>query len=86
MFEIAVIRGVESNDNRHLLAERKPGSAFAVAFARGDLSLFSKRLKNLAKIVHVAKQFRKVHLSILSIFASLSETVERILFCAYMAQ
>jgi hypothetical protein len=31
-------------------------------------------LKNLAKIIHVAKQFGKVHLSILSSFAFLPET------------
>ena len=86
MFEISVIRGVEGDDDGHLLAERKSRRPLAVAFARFDQSRPPQGLENLAKIVHVAKQFRKVHLSVLSIFASLPETVERILFCANMTQ
>jgi hypothetical protein len=86
MFEIAVIRGVESDDDGHLLAQGKSSRPSASAYPRFELPHFTQRLENLAKIVHFAKQCRKVHFCILSIFASLSETIERILFCADGAQ
>jgi hypothetical protein len=61
MFEIAVIRGMESNHDRHPLGERKRCRSLTMAFARRYLFLLPKRFKYLAKIVNIAIQFRKIH-------------------------
>ena len=61
MLEIAVARAVKGDDNRHSFAEREPRFASAVTPTITDLSLTPKGLKFLTKVIHVAKQFRKIH-------------------------
>ena len=61
MFEIAEVRRMKGDDNRHSFAERKPLSSLAAASIQSDLSLATNGLKLLAKVVHIAEHFRKIH-------------------------
>ena len=61
MFEIAVARRMKGDDDRHSFAERKLLPSLAMASIQSDLSLPPNGFKLLAKVVHIAKQFRKIH-------------------------
>jgi hypothetical protein len=61
MLEIAVPRVVKGDDNRHSFAERKPRFALATTPTITDLPLTPKGFKSPTKVIHVAKQFRKIH-------------------------
>lgn len=61
MFEIAVARRMKGDDDRHSFAERKLLPSLATASIQSDLSLTPNRLKFPAKVVHIAKQFCKIH-------------------------
>ena len=61
MLEITVARGVEGDDNRHSLTERKLRLTAAKALALSNLSLVPKGFELLAKVIHVAEQSRKIH-------------------------
>ena len=61
MFEIAVARTVKSDDNGHSFAQRKPRFASSPTLAVADLPLTPQGFKFPTKVIHSAKQFRKIH-------------------------
>ena len=63
MFEIAEVRRMKGDDNRHSFAERKPLLSLAAMAAAilSDLFLSPNGFKLPAKVVHIAEHFRKIH-------------------------
>ena len=85
MFEIAVSRGVEGDGNRHLLTERELRFSSSATPAIAYLSLIPKGFELLAKVIHVAKQFRKIHWYPLH-FGLLAQRSGEDTFCAELVQ
>jgi hypothetical protein len=61
MLEIAVARTVKSDDQGHSFTQRQPRFASSPTLAVTDLSLTPQGFKFSTKVIHGAKQFRKIH-------------------------
>jgi hypothetical protein len=61
MFEITVTRRMKGDDDRHSFAQREPLSSLTMASIHRELPLPPNGFKLLTKVVHIAKQFGKIH-------------------------